>query len=165
MRGRSRQLSVLFLESTDMTGNGKRGEEERAPIQSDLGQRLGENIQARRKMLKLTQAALAERLEVDTETLSRFERGKHLPSLVTLERLATILETTAADLLAKQAGPVADDAVAVSVWMAKLGESDRDFVRELVKFQCDHLLRRKGSAGQSAPRPPGSRPRNKKSVA
>jgi transcriptional regulator with XRE-family HTH domain len=52
-----------------------------------LSVRLSRNISARRRSLGLTQAQLAERLGVDTETLSRFERGKHLPSLSTLERL------------------------------------------------------------------------------
>jgi len=52
-----------------------------------LAVRLSRNIASRRRELNLTQAQLAERLCVDTETLSRFERGKHLPSLATLETL------------------------------------------------------------------------------
>ena len=64
-----------------------------------LAVRLSRNIASRRRELNLTQAQLAERLCVDTETLSRFERGKHLPSLATLERLAEQLQTTVAVLL------------------------------------------------------------------
>lgn len=40
-----------------------------------LGRRLGQQIAARRKAMDLTQDQLAERLEVDAETISRFERG------------------------------------------------------------------------------------------
>lgn len=146
-----------------MTDKAKRSPSKPAPQPSSLETRLAENIQARRKMLKLTQAALAERLGVDTETLSRFERGKHLPSLTTLDRLATILETTASELLAQQAEPVADDVVALSVWMAELSEEDRAFVRDLVKRQCDHLARRKGKGEKAAARGPGAQPRKRKS--
>ena len=70
-----------------------------------LAVRLSRNIAGRRRALDLTQAQLAERLGVDTETLSRFERGKHLPSLATLERLAEQLQTTVAVLLDEAAPP------------------------------------------------------------
>jgi len=140
----------------------KKHETKEAITQPKLAARLSENIKARRTMLKLTQAALAERLDIDTETLSRFERGKHLPSLTTLERLASVLETTAADLLITQAEPVLDDAVAISVWMAQLEEVDRAFVRDLIKFQCDHLISRKTVAGRITPRTPTPQPRKRK---
>lgn len=65
-------------------------ESDEAPsLASDLAVRLSRNMTARRHALGLTQAQVAERLCLDTETVSRFERGKHLPSLVTLERLST----------------------------------------------------------------------------
>lgn len=44
---------------------------------------------------------MRRRLSIDTKTLSSFERGKHLPSLATLERLVSILMTTIAELLDK----------------------------------------------------------------
>ena len=74
-----------------------------------LAVRLSRNIASRRRELNLTQAQLAERLCVDTETLSRFERGKHLPSLATLERLAAQLQTTVAILLEETRCQVPDD--------------------------------------------------------
>ncbi len=48
---------------------------------------LGRNIAGRRKILGLTQAVLAEQLGIDTVTVSRFERGSHLPSLLRLEHI------------------------------------------------------------------------------
>lgn len=53
-----------------------------------LGKKLGQRISERRKSLNWTQDQLAERLGVDAETVSRFERGATVPSLVTLDRRA-----------------------------------------------------------------------------
>jgi DNA-binding XRE family transcriptional regulator len=64
-----------------------------------LGQTLGPRIAARRKALNLTQNDLAERLHVETETISRFERGHSLPSLRRLALLAEVLDTEIGALL------------------------------------------------------------------
>ena len=53
-----------------------------------LAKRLGGNLSGRRKQLGWTQEMVAERVGVDAETISRIERGAHLPSLPTLDRLA-----------------------------------------------------------------------------
>jgi transcriptional regulator with XRE-family HTH domain len=56
-----------------------------------LAKRLGGNLSERRKQLGWTQEMVAERVGVDAETISRIERGAHLPSLPTLDRLAVAL--------------------------------------------------------------------------
>ena len=104
-----------------------------------LNERLGANIARRRKAMRLTQAQLAESLDVDTETLSRFERGKHLPSLLSLERLAGLLHATVADLLAEQPHGLDADGALVMAWLAKLDPEDRSFVFDQIKVWCDHL--------------------------
>ncbi len=109
----------------------------------DLAQRLSRNISSRRRTLGLTQAALAERLGVDTETLSRFERGKHVPSLATLEKLASLLMTTVGELLAEDAKQADDDALVMTSWLAGLTPEDRAFARDMLKQCCDHLSSRK----------------------
>ena len=109
---------------------------------SGLTSRLARNMAQRRKDLKLTQAQVAERLDVEIETLSRFERGKHLPSLMTLERISQVLGTTVADLLADEIPPASADAQAVEVWLKDLGRDDRDFALQVLKRVCDHLSRR-----------------------
>lgn len=101
--------------------------------------RLSRNIAGRRRALDLTQAQLAERLGVDTETLSRFERGKHLPSLATLERLAEQLQTTVAVLLEETTPQANDDALAMTAWLMRLDEDDRAFVRDQLKRTRDYL--------------------------
>jgi transcriptional regulator with XRE-family HTH domain len=107
-----------------------------------LAVRLSQNIAARRRALGLTQAQLAERINVETETVSRFERGKHLPSLATLERLAAILLCTMADLLAEERPESGDDAMMLSAWLAVLTENDREFAKTLLLQCCNHLSRR-----------------------
>lgn len=116
--------------------------EDRSPA-SDLATRLSRNITARRHAIGLTQAQVADRLEVDTETVSRFERGKHVPSLVTLERMAAVLATTVGDLLAEKPNQSDDQSLVVTSWMAALGADDRAFAQALLKQCCDYLAVRK----------------------
>jgi len=107
----------------------------------ELPVRLGRNLAARRKALGLTQAGVAERLGVDTETLSRFERGKHVPSLLTLERLAAVLGSTCGALLEEVPPQPSSDALMVETWLAALSERDAVFARRMLKAFCDHLAR------------------------
>lgn len=53
--------------------------------------RLGRRVADHRKRAGLTQAQLAERVGVATETVSRLERGSAVPSLARLEDVASAL--------------------------------------------------------------------------
>lgn len=108
----------------------------------DLVVRLSRNMASRRHALGLTQAQVAERVSLDTETVSRFERGKHVPSLVTLERLASVLATTVAELLAEDSYKTNDNARVISSWMNDLKPEDRVFAQTLLKQCCDYLAAR-----------------------
>ena len=106
-----------------------------------LALRLGASIAERRKACGWTQAALAERVGVDTETISRFERGATLPSLLTLEKLGDCLRVRVGELLTESSTQLNDQTPVLSAWLADLDERDRDFVLDLVKRTCDHLRR------------------------
>lgn len=106
---------------------------------SDLATRLSRNITARRHVIELTQAQVAERLGVDTETVSRFERGKHVPSLLTLERLAAVLATTVGELLAEKPNQSDDQSLVMMSWMTALRPDDQAFAQSLLKQCCDYL--------------------------
>lgn len=67
----------------------------------ELGLRLGKRIAKHRKKKEITQAFLAEEIGVDSETISRFERGTALPSLLRLFEIARVLEVGIGDLLAE----------------------------------------------------------------
>jgi transcriptional regulator with XRE-family HTH domain len=133
------QQYLLFLEATFMSGISDLQAVYAKIAVEPLEIRLARNIATRRKVLGLTQAQLAEKLSVETETLSRFERGKHLPSLATLERLAGLLQVTVSELLAEQPKIADDDALVISSWIAHLDEDDKRFARTILKQCCEHL--------------------------
>ena len=56
-------------------------------IQKALAMNIGKSLADVRKRIGWTQGELAERIGVETETISRFERGATTPSLLTLQRL------------------------------------------------------------------------------
>jgi len=60
---------------------------------SGIEKRLGAKITEIRLSQKLTQAHLAEKVNVSVETISRMERGVSFPSLKTLENIAHSLNT------------------------------------------------------------------------
>ena len=104
-----------------------------------LAQRLGTQIAALRKTKEWTQADLAERIGVEPETISRFERGATVPSLHTLEKLAQSLKISIGDLLVPSSTVPDDQATRISAWLSELKPADRAFVLDLLKRTCDHL--------------------------
>lgn len=104
-----------------------------------LGVLLGRNIADRRNALGLTQAEFAERIKADTVTVSRFERGSHLPSLLRLEKIAGALGMPLAELLSQSTNLCTDQSLQIQGWIDDLSEPDRQFVREMVKAWCERL--------------------------
>jgi len=115
---------------------------DKAAARKLLAKRLGKRVVARRKAIDWTQDQLAERLGVDAETVSRFERGVTVPSLITLDQLAKVLKSRTADLLSEASVEPTDQAVRISAWLAGLAARDREFVVEHIKRLCDQLRRR-----------------------
>ncbi len=58
---------------------------------SVVERKLGKRVAELRRLAGLTQAQLAERLDLATETVSRLERGAAIPSLASIERAAKVL--------------------------------------------------------------------------
>ena len=119
------------MEATDMVVSKRQGR--------TMARRLGSSIATLRKTRDWTQSELAERVGVDTETISRFERGATLPSLLTLEKISKSLKVGVGELLAESSAQPDDLASTLSAWLADLEESDRTFVLDLIKRTCDHL--------------------------
>ena len=61
-----------------------------------------EIIREARKSLHMTQAELADKLEVNRATLSKYETGEIIPPLKQLEKLADVLKISAEDLLRRK---------------------------------------------------------------
>lgn len=107
---------------------------------SGLAGRLGQNIMRWRKALGLTQDQLALRLEVEPETISRFERGVTLPSLTTLAGLAKVLRTTMAQLLEEKSPPQLKGVDKLAARLEPLSERDRAFVLDVMAQLCMHCM-------------------------
>ena len=58
----------------------------------DLKQEIGSRVKAARKMRGMTQAALAEAIDMSFETVSNLERGKTAPNFNTLSDIANALD-------------------------------------------------------------------------
>ncbi|WP_406850433.1 helix-turn-helix domain-containing protein [Chromobacterium phragmitis] len=110
-----------------------------------LGQRVGANIKAARENLNLPQRVVAERLGIETESLSRIERGAALPSLVTLDRLAGILEVSLVQLLSGISSESASLVASVQADIEPLDEADRLFVLDQVKVLSRKLVEKSKS--------------------
>jgi transcriptional regulator with XRE-family HTH domain len=87
---------------------------------------VGGRLRTARRSAGLTQKQLAEKLEVESITVSRWERGVTSPSLPRLRRIAEITETTVSDLVRSP-----DAASAHAVELAALREELAE-TRELV---------------------------------
>jgi len=111
---------------------------------SALGDQLGGRVTERRKALGWRQADLAEKLGVETETISRFERGLALPSLERLDEMAHILGISIAELLSSATGNTADQAAQIAHWLAPLSEEDRVFVTEHIQNLCRRMVGKRG---------------------
>lgn len=99
---------------------------------TELGILLGRNVMERRKTLGLTQAEFAERIGADIVTVSRFERGSNLPSLLRLERIANALGMPLAELLSQSTNLCTDQSLLIQGWIAGLSDSDRKFILDMV---------------------------------
>ncbi len=73
--------------------------------QDELARLVGKAIAHQRQRRGLTQEAVAERLEVGMEAVSRMERGVVVPTIVRLAELAHIFDCELVDLL-RETSPV-----------------------------------------------------------
>lgn len=60
---------------------------------------LGANIASYRKRARMTQAALAEKINFSDKAVSKWERGESIPDLPTIVQLAEVFDITVNDLL------------------------------------------------------------------
>lgn len=108
-------------------------------IQKALATKIGISLCNLRKRKGWTQGKLAEKVGVDTETISRFERGATMPSLVTLQSLAVVLDTAMADLIGESSPMPNDQTRIVCSWLSGLKSADRELVMDMLKQWCSRL--------------------------
>ena len=107
-----------------------------------LALRLGANISRRRKAQGLTQDRVAEILEVEPITISRYETGSALPSLASLSLLADALGTTMGVLLDESSddAPHRPDAERLLGRLSPLSAQDRRWVLKMVDELVQHCM-------------------------
>lgn len=129
--------------------NSTRGEEPNADVLR-IRKSIGQSIARARQEADLTQEAVAERLGIGPEAVSRLERGI---GSITAERLVVLAEMFGCRsdqlLLAASQRPE-DQAGALWGMLDELSIEDRDFVLENVDQLVAHLRRR--AAGRKAGR-------------
>jgi len=81
----------------------------------------------------MTQEELAMALDVDPMTVSRFERGVTLPSLLTFQQIAITFGVSMAQMLEDAPAPaVGDESIFVSL-MKSLAPEEQEFFMETLK--------------------------------
>jgi len=71
-------------------------------MEMDLKHSLGARIRAFRKLRNLTQEQVAGEVERTPEAISNIERGRSLPSLETLDRLACVMDIPLAEFFGQE---------------------------------------------------------------
>jgi len=105
------------------------------PITADeLGPRLGKKIAAYRKKRGMTQAQLAEVVSVDNETISRFERGTALPSLLRLFKITQALDIGVGDLLVEASSRPQDSERLFRGILDDLSVADRRLLEQIAEL-------------------------------
>lgn len=106
-----------------------------------LAQLVGRNIKTGRKIKGMTQNQVAQELSVETETVSRYERGLLAPSFPQLEKLCSVLDMPAWMIFSD--GDATPDAQAMAIVEVLKGLSAREmeFVVSYVKLYAEYHRR------------------------
>jgi transcriptional regulator with XRE-family HTH domain len=114
----------------------------KAATQEEIfAKRIGQALARARNAAAMTQEEVSEALSVNTETISRFERGYTLPPLGRLFELATLYGVEAETLVAGGETRSLEPARDITSLLEGLRAEDREFVREWVAAMCARLSR------------------------
>jgi len=100
--------------------------------EKQLAQIVGALIAARRKAKGLTQAQLAEQMEIEKETVSRMETGIISPTLTRLAQMAKFLDCDISDLVQAHSPELANRAITLLSRMENLSEGQQEIVMQLL---------------------------------
>lgn len=103
-----------------------------ADLDADLRKTLGSRLRAVRERRGLSQASLGEMVGVEPDSIGRMERGKRLPTLDTLARIAGELNVAIGDLVDPDRPPAATTNSMVAL-IAKLTPSQQELVRAVAE--------------------------------
>ena len=125
----------------------------RSTVRPELAKTIGQAIARWRTAHAMTQEELAVALDIDPMTVSRFERGVSLPSLLTFQQIATVFGASMAQMLedAPVPSPVPAPARSNSATLASLmkslsPEEQAFFIETLKRYRA--LVRHQRKHGQ-----------------
>ena len=101
---------------------------------------IGVRIAHRRKQLKLTQAVVAERAEINDQYLSNIERAVSIPSTEVIMRLAVALDTTPDEFLVGTARQENDQWKNVAQLLRTMNEKQLTLAESLLKWLQEQEL-------------------------
>ena len=99
---------------------------------NELAKVVGRNISTARRLLGLTQAQLAERLELGQDALSRMEKGLIAPKMGRLRDLAAALDCTGADLFREPEDGARERAASIADMLRPLSPQAQEAILETV---------------------------------
>lgn len=113
--------------------------EKAATREAIFAKRIGQALARARDAAAMTQEEVSGALNVNTETISRFERGHTLPPLGRLFELATLYGVGPETLVAGGEARSLDPATDITALLEGLRTEDREFVRNWVAAMCARL--------------------------
>ena len=93
----------------------------------------GQNIRRQRKIMKYTQAQIAEKAEIDTAYLSHIENGTRKAGIQTLVNIANVLNVTLDYIINNSLGEEGEEqAMRILNRVKKLPKKDRNLVEMII---------------------------------
>lgn len=114
---------------------------------AQLAARVGESIAELRRAKGLTQAQLAEMIDLEQEAVSRWERGARVPTLHRLQQLSDALECSVDQLLRRGSTRPNDQLANVANALSGLDADERTLVVDFVQQFTDMLRSRHSGKG------------------
>lgn len=99
----------------------------------ELAKKIGQAIAKNRKMAGLTQAQVAERLEISNDAVSRMERGKIMPTVARLMQMAEIFGCETTDLLTQSSVLALDQSRQIQILLMELNEQERSHLLQIIE--------------------------------
>ncbi|AJK45302.1 helix-turn-helix domain-containing protein [Burkholderia plantarii] len=110
-----------------------------------LAARVGTAIAEQRRARGLTQAKLAEMIDLEQEAISRWERGTRMPTLHRLQQLSDALDCSVDQLLQRGSKRPDDQLAMIADALGGLDSDERELVVNFVQQFAD-MLKAKHSA-------------------
>lgn len=104
-----------------------------------LAARVGTAIAEQRRARGLTQAKLAEMIDLEQEAISRWERGARMPTLHRLQQLSDALDCSVDQLLQRGSKRPDDQLATIANALDGLDSDDRELVVKFVQQFTDML--------------------------